>query len=123
MRPVKKKKDSARLTLERGSDRTGQKKRFCMACYTAKKICTTEKELQLTDLRGQACADRPALTGQRPVQLVFNVGSTGFGQDGSGKIWLKAAELKFSSEVQLATSSWTRKFSWPSQLSFKGKVF
>jgi hypothetical protein len=61
-----------------------------------KKICTTEKELQLTDLRGQACADRPALSGQRPVQPVFNADSTGFGQDGPGKIWLKAAELKFS---------------------------
>ena len=105
MRPVKKKKDYARLTLERGCDRTGQKKRFYMACCAAKKICTTEKELQLTDLRGQACADRPALTGQRPVQPVFNAGSTGFGQDGPGKIWLKAAELKFSSEVQLASSS------------------
>jgi hypothetical protein len=50
----------------------------------------------------QACADRPALTGQRPVQPVFNTGSTGFGQDGPGKIWLKTAELKFSSKVQLA---------------------
>jgi hypothetical protein len=68
MRPVKKKKDYARL----------------------------KKELQMTDLRGQACADRPALTGQRPVQPVFNAGSTDFDQDGPGKIWLKAAELKFS---------------------------
>jgi hypothetical protein len=76
-----------------------------MACCAAKKICTTEKELQLTDLRGQACADRPALTDQRPVQPVFNAGSTGFDQDGPGKIWLKAAGLKFSSEVQLASSS------------------
>jgi hypothetical protein len=77
----------------------------------------------------QACADRPARTdlrgqtGQRPVQPVFNAGSTGFDQDGPGKIWLKAAELKFSSEVQLASSSWTRKFRKPSQLSFKWKVF
>jgi hypothetical protein len=63
------------------------------------------KKLQLTDLRGQACADRPALTGQRPVQPVYNAGSTGFDQDGPGKIWLKAAELKFSSEVQLTSSS------------------
>jgi hypothetical protein len=65
MRPVKKKKDYARLTLERGCDRTGQKKRFYMACCAAKKICTTEKEMQLTDLRGQACADRPARTDLR----------------------------------------------------------
>jgi hypothetical protein len=78
---------------------TGRKKRFCMACYAAKKILRDWKKLQLTDLRGQACADRPALTGQRPVQPVFNAGSTGFGQDGPGKIWLKAAELKFSSKV------------------------
>jgi hypothetical protein len=61
-----------------------------------KKILRDWKKLQQTDLRGQACVDRPALTGQRPVQPVFNAGSTGFGQDGSGKIWLKAAELKFS---------------------------
>jgi hypothetical protein len=63
------------------------------------------KKPQLTDLRGQACADRTALTGQRPVQPVHNAGSTGFNQDGPGKIWLKTAELKFSSEVQLASSS------------------
>jgi hypothetical protein len=50
-----------------------------------------------TDLRGQ--------TGQRPVQPVHYAGSTGFNQDGPGKNWLKAAELKFSSEVQLASSS------------------
>jgi hypothetical protein len=118
MRPIKKKKDSARLTLERGCDRTGQKKRFCMACCAAKKSARLKKNCSW-----QTCADRPALTGQRPVQPVFNAGSTGFGQDGPGKIWLKAAELKFSSEVQLASSSWTRKFSSPSQLSFKWKDF
>jgi hypothetical protein len=89
----KRKKDSARLTLERGWKRTA-------ADRPAR-----------TGLRGQTCADRS------------KTGSTGFGQDGPGKIWLKTAELKFSSEVQLASSSWTRKFSWPSQLSFKWKVF
>jgi hypothetical protein len=55
--------------------------------------------MQRTDLR----ADRPALTGQRPVQPVNNTGSTGFGQGAPGKIWSKAAELKFNSEVQLVS--------------------
>jgi hypothetical protein len=77
------------------------------------------RALQLMTACEQACADRSALTGQRPVQPVYNADSTGFDQDGPGKIWLKAAELKFSSEVRLASSSWTRKFSWPSQLSLE----
>jgi hypothetical protein len=55
------------------------------------------KKVQVTDLRGQA--------GQRPVQPVHYAGSTGFNQDGPGKNWLKTAELKFSFEVQLASSS------------------
>jgi hypothetical protein len=38
----------------------------------------------------------------RPVQPVPHTGSTGFGQESPGYFWLKAAELKFSSEVQLA---------------------
>jgi hypothetical protein len=59
------------------------------------KSCATEK----------AAADRPARTGLRgqtgqiPVQPVHYAGSTGFNQDGPGKIWLKTAELKFSTEV------------------------
>jgi hypothetical protein len=59
----------------------------------------------------KGAADRPARTGlrgqtgQRPVQPVHYAGSTGFNQDGPGKNWLKTAELKFSSEVQLASSS------------------
>jgi hypothetical protein len=95
------------LTLQRGCDRTAQKKGYAWpdAAARLKKILRDWKKLQRTDLRGQACADRPALTGQSPVQPVFNTGSTGFGQDGPDKIWLKTAELKFSSEVQLASSS------------------
>jgi hypothetical protein len=52
-----------------------------------KRHYTTEKSCS-----GQTCADRS------------ETGSTGFGQDGPGKILLKTAELKFS---------------WPSHLSFK----
>jgi hypothetical protein len=45
------------------------------------------------------CTDRELqLTGQSQT------GSTGFGQESPGYFWLKAAELKFSSEVQLASS-------------------
>jgi hypothetical protein len=100
-------------------DWTGQKKKILhgMLRWKTKKNIARLKKLQLTDLRIQACADRTALTGQRPVQPVHNAGSTGFDQDGPGEIWLKTAELKFSFEVQLASASWTRKFSWSSQLS------
>jgi hypothetical protein len=55
---------------------------------TGQKGVARLKKLQVTDLRGQA--------GQRPVQPVHYVGSTGFNQDGPGKNWLKTAELKFS---------------------------
>jgi hypothetical protein len=127
MRPVSPKKISAHLTLTLllGCDRTTPKKDSAWpdAAARLKKILRDWKKLQRRDLRGQACADRAALTGQRPVQPVFHAGSTGFGQDGPGKIWLKAAELKFSSKVQLISSSWTRKFSWPSQLSYKWIFF
>jgi hypothetical protein len=114
----------------RGLTRLVQKrpvtKKFAVRAVKAERTATGQASARLTLLRGkkqrqilhdwkscswQACADRPALTGQRPVQPVYNTGSTGFDQDGPGKIWLKAAELKFSSEVQLASSSWTRKFS------------
>jgi hypothetical protein len=122
MRPVKK-KDSARLTLLRGCDRSVKKiinlhgltLTLQLGCdQTAPKKDSARLEKVVADrpartgLRGQTCADRSETgsTGQRPVQPVFNAGSTGFGQDGPGKIWLKAAELKFSSEVQLASSSW-----------------
>jgi hypothetical protein len=80
-----------------GCDRSKRKKiMHGMLRGKTKKNTARLKKLQLTDLRGQACADRTALTGQRPVQPVYNAGSTGFDQDGPGKIWLKAAELKFS---------------------------
>jgi hypothetical protein len=107
-------KKSARQ--QSGSDRTEEKysARLTLLLEKTKTNPAWLKRLQLTDLHGQ--------TGQRQVQPVFNVGSTVFDQDGPGEIWLKAAELKFSSEVQLASSSWTRKFSWSSQLSFKWKV-
>jgi hypothetical protein len=64
-----------------------------MACYAEKqrKILRDWKSCS-----SETCADRTALTGQRPVQPVYNAGSTGFDQDGPGKIWLKAGELKFS---------------------------
>jgi hypothetical protein len=103
-------------------------------CDRIKKICTpgrqqrwkrpVNKEKDAPWLKKDA-ADRPARTGLRgqtgqiPVQPVHYAGSTGYNQDGPGKKWLKTAELKFSSEVQLASSSWTRKFSWSSQLSQK----
>jgi hypothetical protein len=128
MRPVSPK--TRALTLLLGCDRTAKKKSarpdtaarlwpddpkkdsaWPDAAARLKKILRDWKKLQRTDLRGQACADWS------------ETGSTGFGQDGPGKIWLKTTELKFSFEVQLASSSWTRKFSWPSQLSFKWKVF
>jgi hypothetical protein len=58
----------------------------CCAEKQRKKYCATEKAAAhrpaRTGLRGQ--------TGQRPVQLVFKAGSTGFDQNGPGKIWLKA---------------------------------
>ena len=82
---------------------TGQEKARCETKMAGDRPATGQKgaarlkKLQVTDLRGQ--------TGQRPVQPVHYAGSTGFNQDGPGKIWLKAAELKFSSEVQLASSS------------------
>jgi hypothetical protein len=110
-----KKKDSARLTLLRDCDRSAKKNnKSAWLAARQKKSARLKKGCSW-----QTCADRPALTDQRPVQPVFNASSTGFGQDGPGKIWLKAAELKFSSKVQLASSSWTRKFGWPSQLSYK----
>jgi hypothetical protein len=94
------KKDSARPV----EDATGQDRKKLHGLLrgkTKKKYCATEKAAAhrpaRTDLRGQ--------TGQRPVQPVFIAGSTGFDQDGPGKIWLKATELKFSSEVQLASSN------------------
>jgi hypothetical protein len=89
--------------LQSGLDRTKEKDSAWHAALKNKKNTARLKKLQLTDLRGQVCADRTALTGQRPVQPVHNAGSTGFDQDDPGKIWLKAAELRFSSEVQLAT--------------------
>jgi hypothetical protein len=104
--------------LQSGSDRS-KRKRFCAPCRVD---ATGQKKKILRALQKnciwQTCA---VLTSQRPVQPVFNAGSTGFDQDGPGKNWLKTAELKFSSEVQLTSSSWTWKFSWPSQLSFKRK--
>jgi hypothetical protein len=85
------------LTLERACDRaapkikalraqqdaTGPKKikysaRLTLLLGKTKTNTARLKRLQLTDLRGQ--------TGQRPVQPVFNAGSTGFDQDGPGKI-------------------------------------
>jgi hypothetical protein len=52
-----------------------------------------------TRLQKKNCTDRELqLTGQSQT------GSTGFGQESPGYFWLKAAELKFSSEVQLASS-------------------
>jgi hypothetical protein len=56
-----------------------------------------KKKLQVTDLRGQA--------GQTPVQPVHQGSSTGFNPGAPGKIWSKAAELKFSCKVQLASSA------------------
>jgi hypothetical protein len=83
-----KEKDVARPA---GCDRL--KKKFTRLTLLHKKnkdkSCATEK----------AAADRPARTGWSET------GSTGFDQDDPSKIWLKAAELKFSSEVQLASSS------------------
>ena len=95
-------------TVRQGSDQTRRdsmqkkkvqrdKKRAGDRPATSQKGAARLKKLQVTDLRGQA--------GQRPVQPVHYAGSTGFNQDGPGKNWLKAAELKFSSEVQLASSS------------------
>jgi hypothetical protein len=99
------------LTLQRGCDRTAQKKDSAWLAARQKKYCATEKGAAdrpaRTGLRGQTCVDRPVLTGQRPVQPVFNTGSTGFGQDGPGKIWLKGAELNFSwpSPAELESSA------------------
>jgi hypothetical protein len=87
------------LRAQQLSDATDQEEKKIlhgMLRGKTKKNTARLKKLQLTDLRGQACADRTALTGHRPVQPVHNAGSTGFDQDGPGKIWLKAAELKFS---------------------------
>jgi hypothetical protein len=91
------KKNSNLRAQQSGSDRSKKRILHGMLRWKTKKNTARLKKLQLTDLRGQACADRTALTGQRPVQPVHNAGSTGFDQDGPGKIWLKAAELKFSS--------------------------
>jgi hypothetical protein len=96
------------LRAQQLSDATDQEEKKIlhdMLRGKTKKNTARLKKLQLTDLRGQACTDRTALTGQRPVQPVHNAGSTGFDQDGPGKIWLKPAELKFSSEVQLTSYS------------------
>jgi hypothetical protein len=96
-----------------------------------KKICTPGRQQKwkrpVNREKDAAAADRPAWTGlrgqtgQRQVQPVHYAGSTGFNQDGPGKNWLKTAELKFSSEVQLASSSWTRKFSSAGQASWAQK--
>jgi hypothetical protein len=66
-------------------------------CDRSKRCCATKKKLQVTDLRGQA--------GQTPVQPVHQGSSTGFNPGAPGKIWSKAAELKFSCKVQLASSA------------------
>jgi hypothetical protein len=75
------------VTLQLGCDRTAPKKNSVRLEKAA-----ADRPAR-TGLSGQTCADRS------------ETGSTGFGQDGPGKIWLKAAELKISSEVQLASSS------------------
>jgi hypothetical protein len=80
--------------------RPKKKQIFCApdaAAHLKKRL----KKVQRTDLR----ADRPAQTGQTPVQPVTHTGSTGFGQCAPGKNWSKAAELKFSCKVQLASSA------------------
>jgi hypothetical protein len=92
-------------------EKTGQKKVLC-ALHKA-----TKKNLRVRHCCSwQTCVNRPVRSDRAET------GSTGFNQDGPGKNWLKTAELKFSSEVQLASSSWTRKFSWSSQLSPPKKI-
>jgi hypothetical protein len=60
MRPVQK-KYSARLTLLLGCDRSEKKIINLHGLLRGKTMTNTArlKKLQLTDLRGQACADRP----------------------------------------------------------------
>jgi hypothetical protein len=62
------KKNLRALTLQRGCDRTTQKKILHGLTLLRgwKRYCATEKSCS-----GQTCADRPALTGQRPVQPVL----------------------------------------------------
>jgi hypothetical protein len=99
--PVRKRKKNnfGRPAAERMWLRDKKKKKFCAPDAAAHQKKRLRDWKSAADLR----ADRPAQTGQTPVQPVTHTGSTGFGQGAPGKNWSKAAELKFSCKVQLAS--------------------